>query len=50
VVAEGAGDPEHEVVPRLVLEQKRTCGFEKRARIADSLDDHAAIVYFIGNA
>jgi hypothetical protein len=50
VVSEGARDAEREVVSGLVLEQQRACGFQKRAWIDESLDDHDVIVYFIGNA
>jgi hypothetical protein len=44
VVAQRSRDSEHEVVPRLVLQQERSDRLEERAGIVELLDDHGFIL------
>ena len=50
MVAKRAGDSEHEIVARLVLEEERPSSGQERGRIVEPLDMHRVILYFIGNA
>ena len=50
VVAERAGDSEHEVMAGFVLEEKWPRGGEEHTGIGEPLDVHRVILYYIGNA